>query len=949
MSFLEPLWLLLFLPLAWLLASRRLGRWRRLLRWLVFSLLILALARPALRLPRTGGTVVAVVDRSASMPDGAELRARQAIERLSRTRGPRDRLAVVTFAERSAVESEDTVQAPESFVQQVGSAQSLLAEGLETALALLPSEGGRLLVVSDGRWTGPEPRGVVARAAYGGVAIDYHLLERTMSGDVAVERIEAPIEVTPGEGFVIDAWIHRSEPGEVAYQLSRGAQVLASGRRWLDAGRQRLSFHDRARGPGVEGYRLTVTAIDGNGALVGDEVPENDTARFLVSTRGPRPVLVLSPRPGLAELLRAGGLDIRHRRPEEVAGSLEELAGYSAVVLENVAVDTVGKHAVDTLAAWVSGAGGGLLITGGEQSYGPGGYFRSALDPILPVSMEMRQEQRQLSLAVAIALDRSGSMSVSVDSFHTKMDLANLASVEVLDLLGRDDELAVLAVDSAAHRIQPLVGLTSGVEAIRQTILSIDSRGGGIYVYEALEAALGELLRARAPIRHILLFADAADAENPAQYEDLLREAGEAGITVSVVGLGSPGDSDADLLRDIAELGGGRIFFTNSPHELPRIFAQDTFVVARRSFVEEVTPWRFTSGRELIGGPDPGRPQDLGGFNLTYLRPGATLVAVTADDHEAPVVAAWQSGLGRVVAYTGEVDGTHLGALAEWDELGPFLTGLVRWVAGRGGASDAAMVARLELEHGAARLRLHLDPERLDDPFDAPPRVSILRGTPGAAPRDEALDLDWSDPDTLSATLELVGEEVALATVGLPGGGVLDLPPIRLPYSPEMAPDEPGRGSRELESLARRTGGRQRFDLANLWNDLPRHPRRVELTPVLLLAAIVGFLLEILERRTGWLSVLWARHLSRSRTRERAVRGGETAVAEALRPGVTLGPTEPPAVIQSPGPTPPEPESPGDEGKASGKARGKAEPEPSPEGVGSALAQARARARRRQR
>ena len=943
MTVLEPLWLLLLPPLVWWSRTRRLERWRRRLRWLALLLVVAALCRPVFEFPRPDGTVVVVVDRSASMPPEVESTSREIIDRLARERGRDDRLAVVSFADRAVVETPDLEGTFAGFGAVVGNDQSDLATGLESALALLPPEGGRLLLVSDGRWTVDDPAAVATRAALAGVTIDYRWVERPTAGDLAIEAIDAPLEVSPGEGIALTAWVRSPRAGEVAYRLVRDGRVLAEGRRRLAVGSQRLTFQDLARGPGVTSYTLEVESLEG----ADDPVPENGRARFLVSTRGPRPVWVVSPRTAFAELLRGAGLEVIQVTPQGLDESLESLAGASAVVLENVAVDNLGVPAVEALAAWVEYGGGGLLLTGGGEAYAPGGYFRSALDPLLPVSMELRQEHRQLPLAIAVALDRSGSMAAPVGGQHTKMDLANLATVEVLELLERDDELAVIAVDSTPHRILPLVGLTGGIDDIRATLLSIDARGGGIYVYEALDAAFRELLRARAPVRHVLLFADAADAENPADYRQLLAEAEKSGITVSVVGLGTESDTDAELLREIAKLGKGRVFFTQDPHQLPRIFAQDTFVVARSSLVRQTTPWRWTTGRELVGGRDWAAPPAVAGYNLTYLRPGATLLAVTEDPNEAPMAAAWQAGLGRVVALTAEVDGVLTGDLARWPEVGDFASSLVRWVAGAGDSATIPGVARLRLERGAARVTLHLDPERADD-LAATPRISLLRGTPGRAPDAEEQGMAWRDPDTLEAVVPLEGDDVALATVALGDGGSLALPPVRLPYNPELAPESTGVGHRTLEALARQTGGRQRWDVGGIWSELPRRSRRVEWTPWLALLAALAFLLEIFERRTGWISATtaaWSVSRIRDRRRVRGGGGRESVVARLRRRlkrrGREDGPVEAPSVAPSdPGTARP---SPAQEAAIEPEAKKEAEDE----GVGGALAAARRRARRR--
>src|ERR1044071_9989521 len=105
------------------------------------------------------------------------------------------------------------------------------------------------------------------------------------------------------------------------------------------------------------------------------------------------------------------------------------------------------------------------------------------------------------------------------------------------------------------------------------------------------------LLTAHSTTRHIILFADAADSEEEGLYKELLAQCAKANIPVTVIGLGTDHDSDADLLRDIAARGGGRIFFTEDANDLPRLFAQDTFIVARSAFVDEPAAQRSEERR----------------------------------------------------------------------------------------------------------------------------------------------------------------------------------------------------------------------------------------------------------------------------------------------------------------------------------------------------------------
>ncbi|MFQ3649622.1 MAG: VWA domain-containing protein, partial [Gemmataceae bacterium] len=745
------------------------------------------------------------------------------------------------------------------FQQTVLADASSLGEAIETALGLIPpGSPGRIVVLSDGRWTGIDPATQVANALARNIAIDFRAIERVAAGDLAIARIDAPSLVSTGEAFVITAWVQAPEAGSVKYKFRRGQEVLASGQREVVSGLNRFSFRDRAGQPGNQAYRLEVEGS------TRDPVPENNQAKLLVGISGPKPLLHLAPQAnsGLNRLLRAGGLDVRQVDPGAMRWRLEDLDRYSGLILENVPAEKIGDAGMQTIAGWVRETGAGLMMTGGQRSYGTGGYYKSPLEPILPVSMELRNEHRKLSLAIVVALDRSGSMAAPAGAGRTKMDLANLGTVSVLDLLGPMDEFACFAVDTSPHVVAPLGNAEANRAKYRNDILRIESMGGGIYVDEALKAGLNTLQRAKAGTKHMILFSDAADSEQPGDYKRLLELAEKAGITVSVIGLGSDRDKDGDLLKDVAKRGRGRIFFTERAEELPRLFAQDTFVVARNTFIDEKTPIQHLPSLRTLADAEFPTPQGLsvGGYNLCYLRPEATLASVTLDEYKAPLVASWRAGAGRVVCYTGEADGKFLGAMGKWDRVGEFFTSLARWTAGPTNPLPAGMMLTQEVREGIARIQLHLDPERTKgDVFRRLTVVRILRSSLGQVPQTSRDTLRWTGADTLSLHIPLGAGETVLSSVEIENERPISLPPVCLPYSPEFKPSNRETGQIALERLARATGGIERLALGDVWRDLPRPFQQVPLARWLLLAAVALWLLEVLDRRTSVLSNLLRR------------------------------------------------------------------------------------------
>jgi len=283
-----------------------------------------------------------------------------------------------------------------------------------------------------------------------------------------------------------------------------------------------------------------------------------------------------------------------------------------------------------------------------------------------------------------------------------------------------------------------------------------------------------------------------------------------------VIGLGGEGDSDAAFLKDIAARGQGRIYFTSSAEELPRLFAQEAITVARSSFVTEPTTARALPDLVLLGEPPSSAFPSVDGFNLTYLRPGATMGVVTTDDYHAPVLAFWHRGLGRVGALTAEVDGEYSRRLNAWPGFQSFAVGVARWVLG--GEPPSGMQASITREGSQGIVRVELDPGRTRggaDDVRAATATIVPPDTRTGATSDR-LNLSWVDEDTLEARFPVQKSGLYLGAVQL-GGHVLPLAPLSLPYSPEFEPrPDPQEGRRTLREMARVTGGIER----TAWDDV---------------------------------------------------------------------------------------------------------------------------------
>jgi Mg-chelatase subunit ChlD len=855
MRFLEPIWIMLLIPVAlWLWQWPASSRLLRGFRWAVWGLVILGLMAPLLSWKGRGGILVVVADRSESMSAEALDDQKAALDQLERKRPSGDQLAVVSFRRTATIERFATDASFKGFIQDTGKGASNLAAALDLGLVQIPEKGsGRMVMLSDGQWTGSDPAPAAARAALRGISIDYRSQQRPHTGDWRVVQFDGPDEIEVGQAAFFTAWYDAPEDGPVTYSLDRGTTAIASGTAKAVKGRNRLVFRDLPVDKGTLEYRLKVKSVKG------DAVPENDAARLLVGVRARRPILCLTPtgNSSLVALLRRSGLEIVEAKAGSFRLSLARLSGFNAVLIENSPAREIGFDNLRNLAAWVQQAGGGLMTTGGERMYGQGGYVKSPLEGVLPISMELRRENRKVGVAIAVVLDRSGSMSMPAADGRQKIKIAADGAATVVDLLGKPDHVAVFAVDSLAHCVVKAMPANEAKKKI-STIRGIESEGGGIFVYTGLKAAADELMKTEQKNRHIILFADAADAEqtdDPKQeYKQLIETCAKANIHVSVVGMGTEKDCDAEYLKDIARRGEGRIFFSNQPEDLPALFAEETFAVTGGSFVTDLchfaitTPWLG-----LGGGALPPNPPVLGGYNVCFLKKEAMAAAVTTEAQDSsPIIAYWNAGAGRAISYMGEAEPPpERNTLKNWPHIGNFFTTMVRWAAGAQGELPDGMQARRIIRDGTCVIDLFLDPAR-NTSFSKTPDVVFLRERFGLEPVQEKRPLVWSAPDQLTCELPLEDDETVLPVI-MVGDRRMALPPVCLPYQPEFAAANPGKGEPSLRQIAAATGGRERIDLASVWDEVPRSAKTLDLRPWCFLLAVLVLLLEVAQRRLAWL------------------------------------------------------------------------------------------------
>ena len=833
MTFTSPEYLLLIPALA--LAGRFWPGFRlhAPLRALILIVAVVVLAEPRIHRQLNSLDLYVLLDRSDSTEDLIDKGLPEWQRLLEKAKpGRADTLHFINYAAEVAELGADG----SSFT----GSRKLTRTGLalsSIAAQVTETRPSRVLLFTDGFATEPLHE-AAAQLQARGIPLDVRLIRDEKENDFRLSRLSFPERVQTGEPFLISITVRGAADATFPLVLRRNGQTLTETPISLVNGIGTVEFTDRI--PRAGGYEYQAEIRPENDAHPGN----NQSARWIEITGGPR--LILATRyqdDPLAKALAAMDFTVETvTDPAKLHPGL--LSGARAVLIHNVPAHEVPSDFLKALDFFVRDQGGGLLMAGGERSFGSGGYFQSPIDALLPVSMELKSEHRKLAVALAIVMDRSGSMSVGVGGGMTKMDLANAGASDAINLLGPMDQIAVFAVDSQPTTVVPLTSIGDKKDQLGRRVRKVKSAGGGIFVYEGLKAGWDALKKSPAGTRHLILFSDAQDSEEPGDYRNLIESMTDEGCTISVIGLGTDKDIDSALLEDIAKRGNGRVFFSDQPMDIPKIFAQETVAIARSAFIKDPAGTQAT-GRWAEISPKPlDWMKQVDGYNLSYAREDATVSLQSTDEYLAPLFAHARRGLGRSAAVSFPLGGGHSASVRTWDGYGDFLQTLGRFLMGSETPPGIALRHRLE----GTRLTLDLlyDTETWSQKLASmPPKIRLMDDTLGGTS-----DVQWRRiaPGHFSVTRDLDEGSVVRGAVQV-GEHALPFGPLAVGAAVEWA-FEPDRLA-ELRAVSNQTGGRELLDLSKAWLR-PPFMAETSLHLPLGIALVAFILLDALVTQTGW-------------------------------------------------------------------------------------------------
>jgi len=850
----EPIKLLMFVPLLALLvwSQRRTlhpmspGRKKALLavRCAVVLLVLLAMAGPAWETRTSEESVIFLVDHSRSLGSEGMKRTYRIVGELAAGLPRSTRTGLVSAGESPVVRrlpSRGPMELePDEKLIETGGAQSDLASAVSLASGLFPpGTARRLVLLTDGIETRGDLGSAARDVAISDVVIDALPVAGEVRPDVRVVKLTSSRQrLHEGATVKLEAHFESSLTGKGVVRLFENGVEVVRRELELEIGKQKtMEFHRTPDRPSLYSYRVRVEGFDD------DTIPENNEAIAFVDVKGRPLMLYVEGDPDdahyLAGAMEKEGIRLQVRPPESIPESLQELAGYDALILSDVPAHRLSERAMALMRDYVEHLAGGFVMIGGMNSFGVGGYYRTPIENILPVKMKGPDIEERHTVALAMVIDRSGSMQ------GQKIEICKSAAIATVELLSKKDYVGVVAFDSAATWIVPVTRVSSRGSIVGN--ISTLNAGGGTNIYPGMMEAGAALEGVKAASKHMTVLSDGQTSGSG--YQALAAQIHAKGITISTVAVG--GGADMALLQSIAASGGGKFYATADPANIPRIFTQDAMIHAGRLIREEAFQPKQVEKHPMLESWNGGEAPALLGYVKTRPKKTAQIPLVT--DLGDPLLAHWRFGLGKVTAFTSDCK-------SRWSPL---------WITGWQGYSQ--FWAQVLRETAREPQGQNMDIQIRDSGEEAKIRVDLLQDA--ATFKNEAR----VDADVYFVAANALGsgmKPVANMVLDQQGPGR---------YEGEFSPRKPGvylvrarsgadmvsgglvhnvsnesatglTNDRLLEKVCRTTGGSVLSAGTPLSRDRVSHARFVDLVPMILRVILLLFLVDLGIRR--WENVL---------------------------------------------------------------------------------------------
>lgn len=647
------------------------------LRALALALLALALCRPFVTDQSEDLHTAFLVDVSESADLDDTLAATGEIADAIGRLGPGDSWSLHAVADgmRRFDSPEDLEELLRQWSEGVADDQfrsaSRIADALlDTRLGFPAGKARRIVLCADGQDTSPDPDGEIAEALriLGEEGLDLRFrrsqgLDRAEAAVTAIDPSTPLAHENEMVRFRVTAAANRSMPARVRI-LHKGVAVAEQTTELRPRPDNRIDFDLAMTTPGPSVWAAELLPEE-------DFFPINNQLSTTVTVRGKPRLLVLHREPRdmrpLARALREQDFDVEIRGNHGLPESMDRLLAFDAVVLADVPATDLATRQMTLLQRYVADFGGGLAMLGSDNSFGLGGYFKTPVEEVLPLTSRYEKEKEKPSLAMVLVIDKSGSMQ------GAPIQLARMAAQSTAELLSARDQIAVIGFDGQPQVVCEM--RSAGDRASIEAAIGSLAAGGGTDVYPAMAVAREMLETAPAKLKHMLILSDGQT--QPADHIGLTQSMADAGVTVSTVALGD--GAARELMAAIAETGGGRYYETTDPTSVPQIFTKETMQASKSAIKEDLFGAVQSGDHPILAGYEQAELPFVLGYVMTKVKPTAQSLLVTETGD--PLLAVSRFGLGMGAAYTSDLTENWGGEWLAWDSGGKFWAQVFRGIA----------------------------------------------------------------------------------------------------------------------------------------------------------------------------------------------------------------------------------------------------------------------------
>ncbi len=709
------LWLMLAVPVLWFIgysSLAALGGFRRamalLLRTLVWTAIVMAIAGVQLVWVSDRVTVMYLLDQSESIPAAKrQVMLDYVIRnvRRHRDRAREDRAGIVVFGRDATIEIppfDDDIPSLRRLESLGGRTDATnLESAIDLAKASMPEDTSRrLVIVTDGNENVGKARSLAARVADSGIGIDVVPVMLESASEVLVEKIDLPTNIRKGQPFEARVVLNNyseaggGEPvrGKLRVKQSVGGDetLLLEESITLDPGKNVFPLRHQIEQPAAYIYDAEfIPATDDD-----DGIRQNNTATAYTYVRGKGRVLLIEERRRIGEFelmiqaLRDANIEVVSQPSDELFGSLAELQAYDAVILAGVPrvsgetsdqISSFTDEQIDMLVSNTQQLGAGLLMIGGPEALGAGGWVGSKLEEAMPVDFKIRNTKIQAVGALALIMHASEM----AEGNYWQKTIAK-ASIEQL---GPSDYAGVLfwGMNGDSWMWGGRNGLLE-VGPNRKAMLAALGRmtPGDMPQFDpAMRMAVAGLSRTPASVKHCIIISD-GDPTDPSPAT--ITSFKDNNITISTVAVASHGLTESRRLQQIAQNTGGKYYAVADGRALPRIFQREARRVSRPLVYEPpggASP-EVIFPHPLLDGVDRVLPS-ISGFVLTQAKESSLAqVLIQSPKPDSPenatILAVWTYGLGRTAVLTTDSGTRWASSWTEWGGYDKLYSQLVRWL-----------------------------------------------------------------------------------------------------------------------------------------------------------------------------------------------------------------------------------------------------------------------------